>query len=66
MKQEIKKQAKIDFQDIPGITGFGLGENVLRIYIANPEVKAGLPRMYRGVPVEFVITGEIRAGEEEE
>ena len=58
--QEIKKAAKIEFRQVEGVEGFGLGETTLQIYIRNPEVKKQLPSAYRGVPVTFVITGDIR------
>ena len=57
----IKAAAKSLFGCIDGVEGFGLGENSLRIYIRNSEVRDQLPSVFQGVPVEFVITGEITA-----
>jgi hypothetical protein len=57
----IKAAAKSLFSHIDGVEGFGLGENSLRIYIRNTKVRDALPSVFQGVPVEFVITGEITA-----
>ncbi len=60
----IKSAAKSLFGHIEGVQGFGLGENSLRIYILNAEVREELPPVFQGVPVEFVITGDITASGE--
>lgn len=59
--RQLKKQAKVDFKDVPGITGFGIGDQVLRVYIANPSLKLNFPDEYRGVPLEFVLTNDVVA-----
>ena len=57
----IKTDAKLQFKGVPGITGFGLGDKTLRIYVTNQKVREALPDVYQGVPVEFVVTGNITA-----
>lgn len=57
----IKSAAKSLFGHIEGVEGFGLGENSLRIYIRNAMVRKELPSIFQGVPVEFVVTGDITA-----
>jgi hypothetical protein len=56
----LKKEAKKRFGRIKGVEGFGLGDNCLRIYITNASVKEHMPTHLEGVPIEFVITGEIK------
>lgn len=57
----IKAAARNQFGNCPGVEGFGLGENSLRIYIRNTDVRRQLPTQFQGVPVDFVVTGEITA-----
>jgi hypothetical protein len=55
----IKAAAKEEFRGVPGIEGFGLGDQALRVYVSNGDVPRQLPRTYRGVTVECVVTGDI-------
>lgn len=57
----VKAAARSQFGDFPGVEGFGLGENSLRIYIRNAEVSRRLPSQFQGVPVDFIVTGDITA-----
>ncbi|HZO89601.1 MAG TPA: hypothetical protein VFB38_14835 [Chthonomonadaceae bacterium] len=57
----VKAAAQSQFGQIPGIEGFGIGDGTLGIYVRNAEVRNQLPHEYQGVPVEFVITGDIEA-----
>ena len=57
----IKKAAKKEFQNIPGIEGFGIGDGVINIYVSNSEVVKQLPSTFRDVPLNFVLTGIIEA-----
>ena len=55
----VKRDAVNRFGQEPGVEGIGIGDQVLRIYIRNAEAKERLPSEFRGVPVEFVVTGDI-------
>lgn len=57
----IKAAAKSQFGHVRGVQGFGIGDRALRIYVTDARVKAHLPANFRGVPVVFVVTGEISA-----
>ena len=57
----VKKAAKKEFQNIPGIEGFGIGDEVINIYVSNSEVAKQLPPTFQGVPLNFVLTGIIEA-----
>ncbi len=57
--QAIKAAAKNEFGNILGIEGFGIGGQSLNIYINNEEVKQQLPAKFQGVPVNYIVTGEI-------
>ncbi|NUQ00468.1 MAG: hypothetical protein HUU35_11505 [Armatimonadetes bacterium] len=45
------------------VSGVGLGEDTVRIYVADESVCEELPRELLGVSVEVVVTGEISAQE---
>lgn len=62
--REAKKAAKQQLKDIQGITGFGIGDNKIRVYIANPAVKAQLPAQVEGYDLEVVFTGDVVAEED--
>jgi hypothetical protein len=55
----IKAAAKSQFGHLPGVEGFGIGDNMLRIYVADGTVRAQLPAEFQGVPIEYVVTGPI-------
>ena len=55
----IKSAARTEFGQTPGVQGFGIGDQTIRIYIHDPEVQSQLPASYQGVPVDFVVTGDI-------
>jgi hypothetical protein len=57
----LKAAAKHQFGHIQGVTGFGVGEQSLRIYVRNSEVKKRLPEQFQGVPVDYIVTGDITA-----
>jgi hypothetical protein len=57
--RKIKAEAKKELSHIPGVMGFGIGEKSLRIYIINYDVKKQLPEEFKGVAIDFIITGEI-------
>ena len=57
----VKAAAKQAFAAIAGVQGVGIGDQALRVYITNPDVRKSLPEQFQGVPVEFVVAGDIRA-----
>ena len=59
--RSLKAAAKEELGRVQGVEGVGLGEGSLRIYVRNPEVRKLLPKEFRGVPVNPVVTGEISA-----
>jgi len=56
----VKKQAKVDLQQ-PGVVGFGLGEDTLRVYVESAALLDMFPEQYKGVPVVVEVTGTIVA-----
>ena len=57
----VKQEAKQKFRDVDGVTGFGIGEHTIRIYVSNTEVARDLPKRFRGVTVDYVIAQDIAA-----
>ena len=57
----IKTAAKQAWSAISGVQGVGIGDQAIRVYIASPDVKKSLPDEFQGVPVEFVVGGDIHA-----
>lgn len=60
-----KREAKKYVADRPDVTGVGVGDGRVRLYLLNDEARLGIPDNFLGFPVEFVVTGEIRAQGEE-
>jgi hypothetical protein len=58
----VKEKLRRQFRDAPGVVGFGLGDHVVRVYLATPEAGAILPDSMDGITVEQIVTGEIIAG----
>lgn len=56
-----KQEARAQFGGTTGVTGFGLGDGTVRIYILNTAVGEMLPRKIANIPIELVVTGEIEA-----
>jgi hypothetical protein len=56
-----KAVASSQFGNVQGVEGFGIGDDTIRIYVRNPEVRKQLPEQVRGVPVDCVVTGNISA-----
>ena len=59
--RSLKAEAKKELGGVEGVEGMGLGEDSLRVYVRNAEVRKRLPTEFRGVPVDPVVTGEISA-----
>ena len=55
----VKRAAKEQFGHVAGVTGFGIGNHVIRIYVSNPSILRQLPKMYRGVRVDYVLAEDI-------
>jgi hypothetical protein len=58
---KVKAEAKRELGDIEGVLGFGVGDGTLRVYIRNLGIRKSLPTTFRGVDVDFVVTGDITA-----
>lgn len=56
----IKAAAKREL-DREGVEGFGIGDRSLRIYVRDADTGRRLPSTFRGVDVEFVVTGDLKA-----
>jgi hypothetical protein len=57
----VKRAAKEQFGHVAGVTGFGIGNHVIRIYVSNRSILRDLPTEYRGVPVDYILTEDIVA-----
>ena len=57
--QVLKAEANKRFGRVPGVLGFGLGNNSLRVYVQSPNVKKFLPEKFKGINIDLVVTGEI-------
>jgi hypothetical protein len=57
----VKSAAKAQFGGTPGVEGFGIGHGTLRIYVQNAEIRNQLPATFQGVPVDFIVSGDIAA-----
>lgn len=57
----VKRAAKEQFGHVDGVTGFGIGNQVIRIYVSNRSILRELPKEYRGVPVDYILTEDIIA-----
>lgn len=58
--KEAKAEAKRRFGHIRNVVGFGIGENCILIYIRDNNVKNEIPSDLNKVPIEFVITDDIK------
>lgn len=59
--RSIKAAAKEELGRVEGVEGVGLGEDSLRVYVRNAEVRKRLPSEFQGIPIDPVVTGEISA-----
>lgn len=59
--RQIKSEAKRAFGALAGVTGFGVGDRSIRIYVLDHDVRKRLPAKFKGVRIECVVTGEIIA-----
>jgi hypothetical protein len=58
-----KRQAKKYLADRPDVTGVGVGDGKVRVYLKDEEGRLGIPESFGDFPVEFVVTGKITAYE---
>lgn len=54
-----KREAQERLEQVPGVEGFGVGDGTVRVYLRSPGVKDGLPTEIGGVPLEFIVTGDV-------
>lgn len=59
--RSVKAAAKEELGQVQGVQGVGLGEGTLRVYVQNPDVREQLPAEFQGVPIDFVVTGDVSA-----
>jgi hypothetical protein len=57
----VKRAAKEQFGHVAGVTGFGIGNHVIRIYVNNPSILRNLPKTYLGVPVDYILAEDVVA-----
>jgi len=57
--EAVKSAAIQSYGDLPGVEGIGIGNQSLRIYVRNSEVRKHLPQQFQGVPIDFVVIGDI-------
>jgi hypothetical protein len=55
----VKAAANVQFGHIPGVEGFGIGDDRLRVYVDNAAVRDQLPLEFQGVPLDLIVTGPI-------
>ena len=58
--KQAKQAAKAALRDIDGVQGIAIADDQLRIYVRDEEVSRHLPPSVRGVPVNYIATGEFR------
>lgn len=56
-----KAEAKKYLADRPDVLGVGIGDKCVRVYLKDDEGRLGIPEQFKGVPVEFIISGRIEA-----
>jgi hypothetical protein len=55
----VKAAAKIQFANVDGVEGIGIGDRALRVYVRSEDVAKDLPKEFQGVRVDYVVTGKI-------
>jgi hypothetical protein len=61
VSKRIKKKASSILLKKDGVIGVGGDDNELRVYIINKEVKRRIESVFVGVPIKFIISGNIIA-----
>jgi hypothetical protein len=57
--RQVKRRAEASLLALPGVSGVGLGDGTIRVYLQREGAKAKIPNSFEGVPVELVFTGDI-------
>jgi hypothetical protein len=57
--RQVKRRAEASLLSVPGVTGVGLGDGTIRVYVGRDDVKDKIPQDFEGVPVELIFTGDI-------
>ena len=60
-----KAAARAAWGHLDGVHGFGIGDDVVHVYLRNDEAGKGLPDEINGVPLNRVIVGDVHAAEGE-
>lgn len=59
------KQAKCILKDLLKddlrVKGVGIGEHGLKVYVSDPSIKIEIPETMKGIHVDIVISGDIKA-----
>lgn len=56
-----KKAAMLQYKDLSGVEGFGIGDEVINVYISDEEVIKRLPATFENIPLRFIKSGVIKA-----
>lgn len=56
-----KSRAQELFGNLPGVEGFGVGDEVINVYVRSDGAQRLLPAEFEGVKFNFVLTGDIIA-----
>ncbi len=59
--KDLKRQAKYEFRELEGVEGFGIGDRHLVAYVRDHDSAQRLPRQFKGVDLEAVVTGGVLA-----
>jgi hypothetical protein len=57
----VKREVKRQFENLPGVEGFGVGDGVINVYVSNPEICSKIPATFQGIPLNLIKTGIIEA-----
>lgn len=57
----VKRAAREQFSGVVGVTGFGIGDHTIRIYVNDLNVMRKLPSEFRGIAIDFVLAQDITA-----
>lgn len=58
--KKAKAEAKKRFGHLSNVVGFGIGEGTIIIYLQDASAKDDLPSAINDIPIECVVTGEIK------
>lgn len=60
-KEQIKMAAKARLRNIEGITGVGVNDQAVLIFVRDAAVLALLPRDFANMPVQGFVTGSVKS-----